>query len=138
MLNKIDHVAFCVSDLDRAIDFYSEKLQFKLLSKTVDREHHEAFAFLELEGGNLELLQQLDEQGQPLQKASRNVEKPYCPHMALASDDLDKEVARLKQHGIPIIEGPLEIPHSVRWLYFCDPDNNVLEYVQWLTTQNES
>ena len=29
-------------------------------------------------------------------------------------------------------DGPNEIPGSERWLYFMDPDYNVLEYIVWL------
>ncbi|MCZ6792378.1 MAG: VOC family protein, partial [Planctomycetota bacterium] len=54
---RLDHVAVRVSDLDAATAFYTEKLGLKLLFRKVDETQHEAFAFLELEGGNLELLQ---------------------------------------------------------------------------------
>lgn len=133
---RLDHIAIRVSDMQAAIAFYTEKLGLELLFHKVDREHRESFAFLQLEGGNLELLQLLDQQGQPLPMEPPVVEKPYCPHLALASDDLDEDVARLHRHSIPLLDGPLEIAGSVRWLYFCDPDNNVLEYVQWLDPQS--
>jgi lactoylglutathione lyase len=32
---------------------------------------------------------------------------------------------------VPILRGPLEIPGEETWVYFADPDNNVLEYIQW-------
>ena len=130
---KLDHVAIQVSDIQASIAFYTEKLGLKLMFHKVDPEHHEAFAFLELEGGNLELLQLLDNEGQPVPFHAPKVAKPYCPHVALGSDNLDEEIAQLEKHGIPILDGPLEIPGSVRWLYFCDPDNNVFEYIQWLS-----
>ncbi|MDC0937169.1 hypothetical protein OAS39_12870, partial [Pirellulales bacterium] len=89
-------------------------------------------AFLEMEGGNLELLQILDDEGQPAPFAPPEIAKPYCPHLALESKDLDQDIARLRTHEIPVLDGPLEIAGSVRWLYFPDLDGNVLEYVQWL------
>ncbi len=60
---KIDHFAFEVSNLDKSIKFYTEKLGLKLLLRKVDKSNHEAYAFLELQGngGNLELLQFVDE-----------------------------------------------------------------------------
>ena len=60
---QLDHVAVQVADLDAAIAFYTEKLGLKLVFTKVDRAHHEAFAFLELAGGRLELLQTLDADG---------------------------------------------------------------------------
>ena len=132
---KLDHVAFRVSDLEAAIAFYTEKLGLKLLFKEIDEAHHEAFAFLELDGGNLELLQTLDQDNQPEPCAGPAIRKPYCPHLAIASTDLDGLVAKLKKEDIPIVSGPLEIPGSVRWLYIRDPDNNVIEFVQWAVSR---
>lgn len=132
---KLDHVAIQVADIEASISFYTEKLGFELMFHEVDRDHQEAFAFLKMDGGNLELLQQLDEQGRAISFQAPAIAKPYCPHLALATDNLDKELARLKNYQIPVLDGPLEIPGSVRWLYFSDPDNNVVEYVQWLGEQ---
>ena len=127
-----DHVAFRVSDMDAAFAFYTEALGMNLMFRRVDEEHHEAFAFLELDGGNLELLQSLDERNRPVAWRQAAPVPPYCPHLALKTDDLDAVCRMLERRGIPILNGPLEIPGSVRWMYICDPDQNVLEFVQWL------
>ncbi len=74
---KLDHVAIQVSDIRASLAFYTEKLGFKLLFHKVDEEHREAFAFLELEGGNLELLQLLDDDGQPVAFVPRKITKPW-------------------------------------------------------------
>ena len=58
-MRRVDHFAYAVSDMDRAIEFYTEVLGLKLLSNQFDKEHQEKYAFLELEGGNLELVQAL-------------------------------------------------------------------------------
>lgn len=126
-----DHVAFRVNDLDRAIRFYQDALGMKLMFREIDEEHHEAYAFLELEGGNLELLQSLDAANNPIPYQPPPVKPPYCPHLAIKTDDLDEIISLLRDENIPIVKGPLEIPGKVRWLYFADPDNNVLESVQW-------
>ena len=129
---KLDHVAIQVTDLEASITFYTEKLGFELLFHQVDQEHCEEFAFLKMEGVNLELLQILDSQGRPKPVEISPPAPPYCPHLALQTDNLDAEIVRLQQCEIPLLAGPLEISGSVRWLYFCDLDNNILEYVQWL------
>jgi methylmalonyl-CoA/ethylmalonyl-CoA epimerase len=54
---RLDHFAFEVTDLDRAIAFYTEVIGLPLLSKQVDEEHQEAFAFLQMDSATLELLQ---------------------------------------------------------------------------------
>ena len=56
--------------------------------------------------------------------------------IALATGDLDQLLERLEQEGIPIVKGPLEIPATVRWLYVADPDRNIIEFVQW-TSSNQ-
>jgi len=127
---KLDHIAIQVSDMQTSIDFYTQKLGLKLLYNKIDEQHGEAFAFLELEGGNLELLQHMGEGASDF--TAPEIKKPYCPHFALASDDLDATVETLNQASVTIVDGPLEIADTVRWLYFSDPDNNVGEYIQYL------
>lgn len=128
-----DHLALRVSHLDTAIHFYCDTLGWELMSRTVDREHGEAFAYIKMQGGNLELLQLLDETGQPDAYEAPAIQPPYCPHLAVRTDSLEEMVALLEQKNIPIIEGPLEIPDLVKWLYIADPDRNIIEFVQWLT-----
>lgn len=124
---RADHFAFLVSDLDAAIEFYGNVLGLKLLSRDRDDELGEEFAFFALEGGNLELLAK-----QPKGSARPALPVGNCPHLALASDDLDADLKRLRSHGVEQVSGPHEIPGLSRWFYFQDPDGNVLEYVQWI------
>lgn len=125
-----DHVAFQVSDMDATLAFYVGGLGMTLMFRKTDEEHGEEFAFLELDGGNLELLRSLD--SAPCTSHLAPPTSPYCPHLALKTDDLDSVVRMLNEKRIAILNGPLEIPGEVRWLYLADPDNNVLEFVQWL------
>ena len=126
---KLDHVAFQVAHLDSSIDFYEHVLGLTLLSKTIDDDHNEAFAYFGLDGGKIELLQSLDP-GHTFKPP--DIKPPFCPHLALAAKDLGQLLFELETKGIPIIKGPLEIPGMVKWLYIADPDNNIIEFVQWL------
>ena len=45
---------------------------------------------------------------------------------------MDAVLETLRKNGIPILDGPNEIAGSERWVYFMDPDRNVLEYIVWL------
>ena len=130
-LPRLDHVAFQVSDLERAIKFYTEKLGLKFLFKKVDEAHGEAFAYLEMEGANLELLQMLG--NQPAPSDGQEIRPPYCPHLAFRTDNLERQVERLKRENIEIVSGPLEIAGSVRWLYIHDPDHNIIEFIEYLS-----
>ena len=123
-----DHTALQVSDMDRALDFYTRVLGLRLISREANPAEREEYAFLALEGGNLELIQhQADE---PFVRPSPR--PPYCPHLALATEDMRSTVATLQAAHIPILKGPLEIAGEETWVYFADPDNNVLEFIQWL------
>ncbi len=129
---RADHFAFPVSELTRSVDFYVNKLGLKLLSYQTDRENHEAFAFFELEGGNLELLQALDENNKPIPFENPKSSVPYSPHLAIGVDSLEERIQKLKEKNLPIAKGPLEIPGHVKWLYVHDPDQNTIEFVEWL------
>ena len=126
-MRAFDHVAFQVSDIEASIEFYVEKLGFVLLSKAVNPAEQEAYAFLALEDLRLELIQDLKED--TYQKPV--VKPPYCPHLAMETDNMDGAVARLQQAGVAILRGPLKIEGEETWVYFTDPDHNVLEYIQW-------
>ena len=125
---RYDHFAFEVADLNLAIRFYVDQLGFKEIWRHHNEQEAEECAFLTVGNLRLELLAQLGEG-----KYERpEIKSPYCPHLAIGVDDLDVAVAQLQAQGIPILRGPLLVESEVRWLYFADPDNNVIEYVQWL------
>ena len=126
-MQAYDHVAFQVSHIDAAIQFYVERLGFVLASKAVNPDEGEAYAFLALEDLRLELIQDLkqDTYQKPV------VKPPYCPHLAIETDDMEGAVARLRQAGVTILRGPLKIEGEETWVYFADLDNNMLEYIQW-------
>ena len=125
-MGRYDHVAFQVSNMDAAIQFYVQKLGFALLSRDVNAQEGEEYAFLALGDLRLELIQDLRHDYQ-----KPEVKPPYCPHLAIETDDMEQAVARLRERGVPIIRGPLVIEGEETWVYFADPDHNVLEYIQW-------
>ena len=123
---RLDHVAVPVSDMEAALQFYGEKLGLKFMFREVDPVEQEDFAYFELEGGNLELLKSL---AHPFDKP--DIKPPYCPHLALATSDMNATLRLIQERGLRLIKGPLKIEGKVTWLYIADPDNNVIEFVQW-------
>ncbi len=125
-----DHGAFQVSDLERSIEFYTEKLGFRLLFRSEAEEYGERGAFLDWNGARLELLQSIRQEFHP-----KKPEKPFCPHLCFEAEDMDEVIKMLEENDIPILDGPNEMPGSERWIYFTDPDQNVLEYIVWLNKE---
>ena len=126
-MGQFDHVALQVGNMDVAIRFYVEKLGFALSSRAVNQEEMEEFVFLTLGDLRLELIQDLSQTAHQ----EPSIKPPYCPHLAIRVDDMERAVAHLREKDVPIIRGPLVIEDEVTWVYFADPDHNVLEYVQW-------
>lgn len=127
---KIDHFAFEVSDLDASLEFYLEKLGFALETTFMDPQEHETLAVVKTAGGQLELIQVLDENNQPRPFDPVVLRKHFCPHLALQVDDIEKTLDDIQRHEIVLARGPLEIPGIVKWFYICDPDQNVIEFFQ--------
>ena len=99
---------------------------FRFLFQNENPAHHEKYAFLEYDGARLELIETTDETYNPVKPV-----KPYCPHLCFETTDMDAVLATLAKNGIELLDGPNEIPGSEKWLYFTDPDFNVLEYIIW-------
>lgn len=124
---KLDHIALEVSDMDQAIAFYTDKMGFTLASRATNEDQKEEYCFLESDGINLELISDLKKSC----REKRQIERPYCPHICFATDDMNKTIEELREKKIEILRGPLEIAGEETWIYFADPDGNVLEYIQW-------
>lgn len=124
---SIDHGGFQVSDMNKAIAFYTKKLGFQLLSRNINEDVREEFTFLEGDGARLELIADLDGEF-----TKPEITKHFCPHFCLETDDMNRVIARLQMHDVEIIGGPHLVEGEETWLYIKDDDNNVLEYIQWL------
>lgn len=130
---KTDHVSLVVQDLDRAIDFYTQKLGLTILiPKEYNEEEQAEYIFLRLGGSNLELVKLHNQSSSNQAKDSDSI----CPHLALSTDDFEETVANLKEQNIPIFQGPFETPNVSKWLYIKDSEGNVLEFIQWLSTSH--
>ncbi|AKD55481.1 VOC family protein [Spirosoma radiotolerans] len=123
---KADHCGFQVKSMDEAIHFYTQKLGFQLDHRAINQQEQEEYAFVSLGTARLELIQDLVNE-----YIIPTIRKPFCPHYCLEVLDMASAVADLQAKGIPIVKGPLLIEGEETWVYFSDPDNNLLEYIQW-------
>ncbi len=112
MFKKLSHPMMYVTDLDRAVKFYCDKLHFKT------RFYHEgAFASLFHEEMNCRL------DLHPTEANSKDV--GFGPIIYFASNDLDGDLTKLKNAGVktgnPRTEGG-----STRFVTFWDSEGNAL------------
>ena len=124
---RLDHFAFQVSDIDMAVAFYTQTLGFKLLSIDVSAQHNIKYAFLDLNGAKIELLQNLSGSF-----PRHEISEPFCPHCCIEVDDIHAAEASLKANGVSILSGPTACAAGEVLIYFADPDGNIIEYLQWL------
>jgi catechol 2,3-dioxygenase-like lactoylglutathione lyase family enzyme len=117
------NVRYMVDDVDAAVDFYTKLLDFELLSSASP-------AFADVKRGNLRLLV-----SGPTSSAGRPMpdgEKPGpggWNRIHFIVDDLDAEVARLRQAGAifrnEVVQGP-----GGKQILLQDPAGNVVELFQ--------
>ncbi len=141
----VDSAVIVVSDLDRAVDFYSTVLTFEKESETElagdAYEHFEGLfglrmrvARLRLGEEHLELVEYLAPgTGRPIPVDSRSNDH-WFQHVAIIVSDMDRAYAWLRQHKIRhASSGPQRLPDwnpnagGISAFYFKDPDGHVLE-----------
>ena len=117
------NVRYMVDDVDKALDFYTEMLGFKVLTSA-------APAFADVERGNLRLLL-----AGPASSAGRPMPDGRKPgpggwnRIHFIVDDIDAEVSRLQEAGATfrndIVTGP-----GGKQILLEDPSGNVVELFQ--------
>ena len=144
----VESVGMTVSDLDRAVAFYTEVLTFQPVSET----EVAGAAFEQLTGvfgarariarlrlGEevIELTAYLAPEGRPYPVDSRSNDR-WFQHIAIVVRDMDAAYARLRQHHVRHAStGPQTLPDwnpnagGIRAFYFRDPDGHYLEVLQF-------
>ncbi|MBU2526092.1 MAG: methylmalonyl-CoA epimerase [Flavobacteriaceae bacterium] len=100
-MNKIEHIGIAVSDLGLASDTF-EKLLNRKSYKTEDVASESVRTeFFQLGESKLELLGSLDEKSAIASFLSKN--RPGMHHIAIAVDDINAEIDRLKSLGFSFV-----------------------------------
>jgi len=123
MTEELAHVRYLVDDVQAAVDFYTNHLGFTLLSSA-------APAFADVVRGPLRLLL-----SGPASSAGRPMPDGEVPEAGgwnrihLVVDDLEAEVARLREAGVrfrnDVVTGP-----GGRQILLIDPAGNLVELFQ--------
>ncbi|MFN7022499.1 MAG: VOC family protein, partial [Phycisphaerales bacterium] len=141
-------IGITVSDLDRAVAFYTGVLDFTaspeiaLGGAEFERECGLAGARarraeLRLGDERIWLTQYLEPVGRAMPADSRSHDR-WFQHIAVVVSDIDAAYARLRKHKVRhVSSGPQTLPETIpaaagiRAFYFKDPDGHVLEVIQY-------
>lgn len=145
---SVDSVDMTVSDMDRAVEFYSKVLMFEKVSDqevTGDAYEHLEGVFglrmhvvrLRLGDEFIELTEYLAPKGRPIPTDARSNDRSF-QHIAIIVSDMDKAYRWLRQNKVEhASSGPQRLPDWNRnaagiWaFYFKDPDGHPLEILQF-------
>jgi catechol 2,3-dioxygenase-like lactoylglutathione lyase family enzyme len=138
-------IGLTVSDLERAVDFYSDVLTFERMSETeVTGDSYERLqgvfgsrariARMRLGEEIIELTEYLaPSNGRPIPADSRSNDR-WFQHIAIIVRDMDEAYQRLRAHRVAhASSGPQRLPDwnpdagGIEAFYFKDPDGHVLE-----------
>ena len=124
----ITDICLLVEDAERTVEFYTEKLGFKL------RRRAEGFADFVSKGVTLACweLDHINRHcGVSNLRAQRGASKA-CVAVRLDSPaEIDAAYAELKAKGVNFIRPPEDHPWNARCIYFTDPDDNLWELYAW-------
>ena len=148
VIERVDGVGMTVSDMDRAVAFFSSVLEFEKQSDVEvageEYEHLEGVFGLRvrvvrmrLGDEALELSQFLAPRGRPVPADSRSNDR-WFQHVAIVVSDMDRAYRRLREHGVEhASSGPQLLPTTIpaaagiRAFYFKDPDGHPLELLEF-------
>jgi catechol 2,3-dioxygenase-like lactoylglutathione lyase family enzyme len=142
----VESVGMTVSDMDRAINFYSMVLSFQKVSdvEVLGTEYEQLqglfgvrLRIVKMQLGNevIELTEYLTPKGRPIPVDSRSNDR-WFQHIAIAVSNMDKAYQHLRQHKVQHAStAPQRIPDwnkaaaGIRAFYFKDPDGHNLEII---------
>lgn len=147
-VSSVDSVGMTVSDMDRAVAFYTGVLPFvkefdtEVAGRPWEQLHGVFGARLRIVGlrlgdERLELTEYLAPKGRPMPADSRGNDR-WFQHVAIIVRDMDRAYARLREHGIVHAStGPQRLPDwnpgagGIQAFYFRDPDGHFLEILSF-------
>jgi catechol 2,3-dioxygenase-like lactoylglutathione lyase family enzyme len=148
LVSGVDAISVTVSDMDRAVDFYSKVLTFEKISDTeVATQQYEQLESvfglrvrivrMRLGDEFIELHEYLAPKGRPIPVDSRSNDR-WFQHVAIIVSDMDRAYRVLRQNKVEhASSGPQRLPDwnknagGISAFYFKDPDGHPLEILQF-------
>lgn len=129
MITGIGHVAFRVTDLPRALDFYCNKLGFdEAFHLEKEGQPSPWIVYIQIAPGSfIELFPEAQEA--PGKLLAHNPQASY-QHFCLVVDDLKVTLQELAARGLEITGEPIEGLDANLQYWINDPDGNPIELMQ--------
>ncbi len=117
---KIDHINRYVSDVNKFVEFYSNVLEYQLISQG-NKENGKPYAILR--GNEHELFIS--------EKDEFSIYDSNFRHLGYSVEDADLSLEKLKRLGIVKINEEIIIKEFSRQFYVKDPDGFEIDLIQW-------
>lgn len=147
-VEQLGAIGMTVSDMDRAVDFYSRVLDFQKVSDVeIAGDGYEKLqgvrslrmrvVTMQLGTEKVELTQYLTPMGRPFPADLRSNDRAF-QHIAIIVSDMDRAYARLQENQVQAAStAPQRLPDwnkkagGIKAFYFRDPDHHYLEILQF-------
>lgn len=121
MLKEIDHVAIAVDDFDKMVDFYTNKLQMKLIKVEVVEKQGIKAAFFEIGSVKIELIAPIDENSTVAKFLAKK--GPGFHHIAYKVENIESSIAQLKEQGLQMINETPQVGANNKKIAFIHPNS---------------
>jgi catechol 2,3-dioxygenase-like lactoylglutathione lyase family enzyme len=129
--HELHHCAVAVADLEASINWYRDKLDFRIEKRfTLTDAKIEIVKLVSDAGVRLELLTQTDVIGAIREQ---DLMAPGSKHICFQTDDVEKTAIELRRRGVRITQGPKVILESnEKNLWIADNEGNLIEFIEEL------
>ena len=138
-VKRLDHVSFTVGDLSRSVGFYQRFGLQPIKSYSAEGSDTDEgtattnaameIVWLRSESGNGPMLELIRYLNYPIDRSVLN-SNVGAAHLCFAVEDVWGAYERLDADGIEFLSAPHRDEFGVQWVYFRDPDGNVVEMIE--------
>jgi lactoylglutathione lyase len=121
---KFHHVHLKARDPEATAGWYERAFGFKMTEK-VHRPSGDLFIMCKTADGTTVVISG-EKTGETLGRGNADTHLGL-EHFAVASDDFDHDLARLKSLGAPVLDGPHATPAGIRFAFIQAPDDVRIE-----------
>jgi len=119
---EVSHIGLVVKDAAKSSEFYQKVLGCSEVDSY--RDNRVTLIFLRAGTATIELVQYMAGEAEPRRAG-------VVDHIAFKVQNIEAEVARLKEHGVSLIfDAPREMAGGKKIFFFAGPDGERLEFVQ--------